>query len=147
MKYAKTKVVITDHLEEKLDYIEIDGKYIDYVVKVDKIGDAKGIISGTTKPTKDPVQLKIAKDTAKLIEDLGYIKNGMSFQTGAGGTSLAVAEEMKKRMLNKHIKGSFASGGITSFLVEMQHLGLFERLYDVQCFDLEAVESDRKSVV
>lgn len=141
VKYAKNKIVITDYLVDKLDYIEIDGKYIDYVVKVDTIGDAKGIISGTTKPTKDPVQLKIAKDTAKLIEDLGYIKDGMSFQTGAGGTSLAVAEEMKKRMLNKHIKGSFASGGITSFLVEMQHLGLFERLYDVQCFDLEAVES------
>jgi len=141
LKYAKTKVAITDHLVQQLDYIEIDKKYIDYVVVVNQIGDRKGIVSGTTRPTKDPVQLKIAKDTAKLIDELGYIKQGMSFQTGAGGTSLAVAEEVKKKMMTQNIKGSFASGGITSFLVDMQQKGLFEKLYDVQCFDLEAINS------
>ncbi|MBU1142171.1 MAG: citrate lyase subunit alpha, partial [Firmicutes bacterium] len=99
------------------------------------------IVSGTTKPTKDPVQLKIANDTAKLIDELGFIKESMSFQTGAGGTSLAVAKAMQKKMIEKNIKGSFASGGITDFLVQMHEVGLFERLYDVQCFDLEAVKS------
>jgi citrate lyase subunit alpha / citrate CoA-transferase len=44
-------------------------------------------------------------------------------------------------MKQRNIKGSFASGGITNFLVDMLNDGLFERLYDVQCFDLVAVES------
>lgn len=145
LKYAKNKVVITDHLVDNINFVEIDAKYVNYIIHVNQIGDAKGIVSGTTKPTRDPVQLKIAKDTAKLIEELGMIKDGMSFQTGAGGTSLAVALEVQKKMTEKHIKGSFASGGITSFLVEMHEKGLFERLYDVQCFDLEAVKSYKKN--
>jgi citrate lyase subunit alpha/citrate CoA-transferase len=139
--FAKHKVIVTDYIVDKPIVIDIDGNYVDYIVKVDRIGDPEGIVSGTTKPTKDPIQLKIAKDTVKLIEELGFIKNGMSFQTGAGGTSLAVALDLKKRMLSNHIKGSFASGGITSFLVDMHEEGLFERLYDVQCFDLIAVKS------
>ena len=143
--YAKTKVVVTDHLVDKIDKIDIDAKYIDYVIKVPRIGDAKGIVSGTTKPTKDPVQLKIANDTARLIEELGYVQNGMSFQTGAGGTSLAVANALKSKMIEKRVKGSFASGGITDFLVQMHETGLFEKLYDVQCFDLEAVKSYKKN--
>ncbi|MDI6453376.1 citrate lyase subunit alpha [Peloplasma aerotolerans] len=141
LHYAKQKVVVTDHLVHQVTQNDIDGKYVDYVIQVDQIGEAEGIVSGTTKPTKDPVQLKIAKDTAQLIEELGYIKDNMTFQTGAGGTSLAVAQEVKKKMLIKKIQGSFASGGITSFLVEMHQIGLFKKLYDVQCFDLEAVES------
>ena len=42
---------------------------------------------------------------------------------------------------NNNIKGSFASGGITGYFVQMQKLGLFERLHDVQCFDIDAVKS------
>ncbi|MBE0701242.1 MAG: citrate lyase subunit alpha, partial [Acholeplasmataceae bacterium] len=145
LTYAKIKVVVTDHLVNQVDPIEVNQKYVDYVIEVDQIGDAKGIVSGTTKPTKDPIQLKIAKDTAQLIDDLGYIRHGMSFQTGAGGISLAVSNDIKKRMIEKQIQGSFASGGITSFLVDMHEKGLFKRLYDVQCFDLVAVESYKKN--
>lgn len=145
MKYAKVKVVLTDYLVKKVSPIEIEGKYIDYVIQVDAIGESSGIVSGTTRPTKDPVQLKIAKDTVKLIDELGYIKNGMSFQTGAGGTSLAVADILKSQMLEKNIQGSFASGGITKYLVEMHEIGLFKRLYDVQCFDHEAIASLKKN--
>jgi citrate lyase subunit alpha/citrate CoA-transferase len=46
-------------------------------------------------------------------------------------------------MIKNNIKGSFASGGITSYFVEMLNQGLFNNLYDVQCFDLEAVKSYR----
>jgi citrate lyase subunit alpha / citrate CoA-transferase len=145
LMYAKTKVVITDHLVEIIEKRDIESKYVDYVVVVNRIGDANGIVSGTTKPTKDPIQLKIANDTVKLINELGFIKEGMSFQTGAGGTSLAVAKAMQTKMIERNIKGSFASGGITDFLVKMHEDGLFERLYDVQCFDLEAVKSYRKN--
>ena len=141
LKYAKKVVLVTDSIFDELPKIELDSKYVDVVLKVDKIGDQAGILSGTTKITKDPVGLKIASLTAKLLNELGLIKDGMSMQTGAGGTSLAVAAYVKDMMIKNNIKGSFASGGITGYFVEMQRLGLFERLNDVQCFDIDAVKS------
>ena len=141
LKYAKKVVLVTDSMYDKLPKIELDKKYVDVVLKVDKIGDQAGILSGTTKITKDPVGLKIASMTAKLLNELGLIKDGMSMQTGAGGTSLAVADYVKNIMIDKNIKGSFASGGITGYFVKMQQLGLFDRLHDVQCFDIDAVNS------
>lgn len=141
LKYAKKVVLVTDNLVESLQKYEIDAKYVDYVVVVDKIGDANGIVSGTTKITKDPVGLKIASLTAKLLDELGLIENGVSMQTGAGGTSLAVASYVKDLMIKKNVKGSFASGGITSYFVNMASEGLLEKLMDVQCFDLDAVNS------
>ena len=84
-------IAITDHLVAYPNCpIEIDETNIDYVVKVDSIGNPAGIVSGTTKVTKDPVGLKIAQMTAKLMKASGLVKDGLSFQTGAGGTSLAV---------------------------------------------------------
>ncbi|SNS28922.1 citrate lyase subunit alpha / citrate CoA-transferase [Anaerovirgula multivorans] len=142
--YAAKTVAITDNL---VVYpacpIEITQEHIDYVVQVESIGDPKGIVSGTTQITKDPVGLKIAKMTSTVIETSGLLKNGFSFQTGAGGTSLAVAAYVKELMEKKDIKGSFAAGGITGYMVEMFEVGLFESLFDVQCFDLKAVESYR----
>ena len=143
--YAKYKVVVTDHLVDRVKKIDIDGRYVHYILHVPSIGDSEGIQSGTTKPTRDPIQLKIAKNTAKLIEELGVIKKGLSFQTGAGGTSLAVAEALSHVMKEKNVVGSFASGGITNFLVKMHEEGLFDKLYDVQCFDLEAIKSYQKN--
>ncbi|MCX7904562.1 MAG: citrate lyase subunit alpha [Caloramator sp.] len=140
--YADKVVAVTDNL---VDYpacpIEISQEYVDYIVKVDEIGDPKGIVSGTTRITKDPVGLKIAKLAAQLIDESGLLKDGFSFQTGAGGTSLAVAAYVKDIMKRKNIKGSFAAGGITGYIVEMFEEGLFRVLFDVQCFDLKAVES------
>lgn len=141
LQYAKKVVLVTDNLVEKLDSFDLDGQYVDYVLKIDSIGNANNIVSGTTKITKDPVGLKIASDTAQLINELGLIKDGMSMQTGAGGTSLAVADSVKALMVKNHIKGSFASGGITGYFVQMLEEGLFDHLMDVQCFDLEAVRS------
>jgi citrate lyase subunit alpha/citrate CoA-transferase len=89
--------------------------------------------------------LLIARNANAVIEHSGLLKDGLSFQTGAGGISLAVAQELKRTMLDEKIKGSFASGGITSYLVEMLESGLFERLEDVQCFDLGAVASIKKN--
>lgn len=140
-EYAKRVVIVTDSLVEKVDKPEILGCYVDLVAFVECIGDSKGIVSGTTKVTKDPVGLKIARDTAQLLNEIGEIKNGFSMQTGAGGTSLAVADEVKKLMTENGVKGSFASGGITGYFVDMLNEGLLENLYDVQCFDLDAVKS------
>lgn len=144
-KCAKTTILVTDSLVDELSFKEIKAEWVDYVLVLDEIGDQNKIQSGTTSVTKNPVALKIARDTVKVIEDTGYLKNGMSFQTGAGGTSLAVAKYLKKRMIDENIKGSFASGGITGFLVDMLELGLFEELYDVQCFDLDAVASVKRN--
>lgn len=142
---ADKVVAITDHIDDDIDKIEIEGYLVDEVVKLDKIGNKDGIVSGTTKITKDPVGLKIARDCSKLIEHSGLLKDGFSFQTGAGGTSLAVAKEVKDAMARHNIKGSFASGGITEYMVDMLEEGFFQELYDVQCFDLRATESVKKN--
>ncbi len=141
LKYAEKVVLVTDNLVDELSDYQLDGRYVDYVLKVDAIGDPNGIVSGTTKITKDPVGLKIAKMTAKALDEIGLIKDGMSMQTGAGGTSLAVASYVKNIMQSRGIKGSFACGGITGYFVKMLEEGLFEKLYDVQCFDLDGVLS------
>ena len=48
-------------------------------------------------------------------------------------------------MVKDGIQGSFASGGITGYLVDMLNAGCFKALMDVQCFDLKAVESIRNN--
>ena len=144
-EYAAKTVIITDNLVPyPLTCRSISEQYVDYVVKVDSIGDPKGIVSGTTVMPKDPVALKIAEYTAKAIEFSGYLKDGFSFQTGAGGAPLATAAYLKNIMLSKHIHGSYALGGITGYIVDMLHSGCFSAIQDVQCFDLKAVESLRK---
>ncbi len=142
--YAKKVVVITDNLVPypMLDF-SISQEYVDYVVEVDAIGDPRGIVSGTTKITRDPVGLVMASYAARVIEASGLLKDGFSFQTGAGGASLAAAKFLKDIMLREKIQGSFAMGGITGYLVQMLKEGCFQSLLDVQCFDLEAVESIR----
>lgn len=139
---AKKTVVITDNLVEYplADY-SIPEKYIDYVVVVDAIGDPKGIVSGTTKITRDPIGLIMAATAANVIKASGLLKDGFSFQTGAGGASLAAAKFLKDIMLKEKIVGSFGLGGITGYMVDMLNAGCFEQLLDVQCFDLKAVES------
>lgn len=144
-KFAKKTVAITDNLIDNLIDVEIEGKYIDYIYTLESIGESSGIVSGTTQITRNPIGLKIARLTSEVIEQSGYFKDGFSFQTGAGGISLAVSYYLKQLMLEKKIKGSFASGGITGYLVDMLEKGLFEKLYDVQCFDLEAVRSIREN--
>ncbi len=145
LKYADKVVLVTDNLVDSVDNPSIDGKYVDYVLKVDAIGDPAGIVSGTTKITKDPVGLKIARLAVSVLDTIGMIKQGVSMQTGAGGTSLAVAYYAKKLMKERGIKGSFASGGITGYFTDMLEEGLFNELYDVQCFDLKGVESIAKN--
>lgn len=140
--FAKKVVVITDNLVPyPMQDFSIAENYVDFVVNVDAIGDPKGIVSGTTKITRDPVGLVMASLAARTIEASGLLKDGFSFQTGAGGASLAAAKFLKEIMLKKGIVGSFGMGGITGYMVDMLRSGCFEKLLDVQCFDLDAVES------
>lgn len=142
-EYAAKTVVVTDFLCEKAENPSITAQHTDFVVKVDAIGDPKGIISGTTTVTRDPVGLVMARDAADVIRYSGLLKDGFCFQTGAGGASLAAAKFLMSIMQEEHIKGKFALGGITSYMVEMLRAGCFENLYDVQCFDLAAAQSLR----
>lgn len=143
---AKKVVIVTDNL---VPYPMIDPSitedHVDFVVKVDAIGNPRGIVSGTTQMPKDPIALKIAETAAKAIEASGLLVDGFSFQTGAGGATLATADYVKRIMVDKGIKGSFALGGITGYMVDMLEAGCFEAIQDVQCFDLKAVESLRKN--
>ena len=141
---ADKVVVITDNLVPyPLTDFSIPEIYVDYVVSVDKIGDPKGIVSGTTKITRDPVGLKIARYAVECIQASGLLKDGFSFQTGAGGASLAAAAYLKDIMVRDNIKGSYVMGGITGYMVDMLNAGCLEAILDVQCFDLKAVESIR----
>ena len=142
--YAKKVVVITDNLVPyPLQDFSISEDWVDYVVAVEAIGNPKGIVSGTTQITRDPVGLVMASHAAQVIAHSGLLKDGFSFQTGAGGASLAAAKFLKDIMLEKQIQGSFGLGGITGYMVDMLHAGCFRNLMDVQCFDLKAVESLR----
>ena len=143
---GKNTIAVTDYIAGYPNFpADITEDYIDYIYKVDSIGEKAGIVSGTTMITKDPIGLKIAQDTLKAMIATGLVKDGISFQTGAGGISLAVADYLRDYMNANEIKGSFASGGITGYLVDMLEEGLFEALFDVQCFDLKAVESIGKN--
>ena len=143
-RYAKHVVIVTDNLVPyPLQDWSIPETEVDAVVTVDAIGDPKGIVSGTTRITRDPVGLVMASHAAKVIEASGLLRDGFSFQTGAGGASLAAAKFLKDIMLEKKIQGSFGLGGITGYMVDMLKAGCFRSLLDVQCFDLEAVESLR----
>lgn len=142
--HARQVVAVTDQL---LPYpaapIDIAQDQVDHVVTVPSIGDPAGILSGTTRPTQDPVGLRIADAAAAVIEAAGVLGPDFSFQTGAGGVSLAVAQRLAQVMQRRGVQGSFASGGVTGMLCQMLEAGLFRHLFDVQCFDLRAVESFR----
>jgi citrate lyase subunit alpha / citrate CoA-transferase len=141
-QYADWVVAVTDNLVAyPLAPISIPQTRVDYVVPVSSIGDPAGIVSGITRVTQDPIRLEMAQLTAKVIQAAGLIRDGFSYQTGAGGTSLAVTQFVRRMMEARGVAGSFALGGITGDMVAMLEQGLFRRLLDVQCFDLEAVRS------
>jgi citrate lyase subunit alpha/citrate CoA-transferase len=140
--YAETVIAVTDYLQPyPVAPISIAQTQVDYVVAVESLGDPQKIVSTTTRTTTDPIGLMIAGYAAEVIEASGLLKDGFSFQTGSGGTSLAVADKLRDKMLAAGIKGSFGSGGITGYFVDMLEQGLFRTLFDVQCFDLQAVRS------
>lgn len=142
VQHADWVVAVTDNL---VDYpccpIEIAEDCVDYVIQIDSIGDPRGIASGAMAITTDPDRLEIAALTADFIDALGLIRDGMSFQTGAGGISLAVAAKVRDKMLEKGVVGSFGSGGIHGYFVKMLEEGLLRTLLDVQCFDIESIEN------
>ncbi len=141
-QYAGKVIVVTDNL---VDFPcipwQIQGNYVDFTVLTDRLGDPSKIISGTTQITRSPDRLLLAELTARFCDVTGIIRDGFSFQSGAGGTSLAVGEYFRKIMKEKGIKARFARGGSNKYLVQMLEEGLVDYILDGQTFDLEGVRS------
>ncbi|MGH7491461.1 MAG: citrate lyase subunit alpha [bacterium] len=145
-EYADLVIVVTDNLVPfPCVPWHIQGNLVDYVVQVDALGDPAKIISGTTALTKSPDRLLIAAYLARFVEEAGLMREGFSFQAGAGGTSLAFVQFMKERMRAKGVKARFVRGGSTKYLVELLEEGLTDYILDGQAFDLEGVRSLREN--
>ena len=141
-QYAEKVVILTDDLvpypNRPSGISELD---VDFVVVVDSVGDSSKISSGAIRDTKNPRDILLAQQAAKVIINSGYFKPGFSIQTGSGGASLAAVKYIRQSMIDQGIKASFALGGITAHMVKMHEEGLIERLMDVQSFDKVAAES------
>lgn len=145
-EYADRVIVVTDNLVSfPCVPWQIQGNNVDFVVKVDSLGDATKIVSGTTEVTKSPDRLLIAEYVAQFIEEAGIMKDGFSFQAGSGGTNLAFVLYLKERMKAKGVKARFVRGGSTKYLVQLLEEGLTDYILDGQTFDLEGVRSMREN--
>lgn len=142
VRYADKTVILTDDLVAYPNTPNsISEDDVDYVVEVDSVGDSSKISSGAIRDTKNPRDILLAQQAAKVIINSGYFKDGFSIQTGSGGASLAAVKYIRNSMIEQGIKASYALGGITAHMVKMHEEGLIERLIDVQSFDKVAAES------
>ena len=140
--YADNVIVVTDNLVPfPCVPWQIQGNNVDCVVEVESIGDASKIVSGTTQITRSPDRLRIAEFVARFLRDAGIMKNGFSFQAGAGGIALAFVSYLKQMMKEDGVKARFVRGGSTKYLVELLNEGLTDYILDGQTFDLDGVHS------
>jgi len=140
--YADNVVVVTDNLVAfPCIPWQIQGNNVDCVVEVESIGDPAKIISGTTQITRSPDRLRVAEYVARFLRDAGIMRNGFSFQAGAGGITLAFVDYLRRMMKEDGIRARFVRGGSTRYLVEMLQEDLTDYILDGQTFDLEAVKS------
>ena len=118
-------IVVTDHL---VDYpccpASISQQLVDFVVKVDSIGDPAKIGAGAARLTKNPRDLLIAQRTVELIAASRLFKEGFSFQTGAGAIPIAITKCLAEKMKERGVKASFALGGIPAAIIDMYDEGL-----------------------
>ncbi|GAB4300124.1 MAG: citrate lyase subunit alpha [Marinilabiliales bacterium] len=145
-QYADKVIVVTDNIVPfPCVPWQIQGNYVDYVVEVDKIGIPEKIVSGTTEITKSPDRLLIAEMTAKFCDAVGIVRDGFSYQAGAGGTSLAIGIFFEKMLRERNIKARFIRAGSNKYPVKMLEDGYVDYILDGQTFDLEGVRSMREN--
>ena len=134
--YADHVVIVTDNvIDYPCKYQEIQERSVDYVAQIDRVGDPTNIMSGTTKITEEPMKLQIAHGCVDLMDAAGIIKDGMIFQSGAGGISLAAMKYLGERLEEKDIVASTATGGLTQLIVDIYKAGRVKHLYYSQVFD------------
>jgi citrate lyase subunit alpha/citrate CoA-transferase len=145
-QYADKVIVVTDNLVPfPCIPWQIHGNYVDFVVKVDKVGLPERIVSGTTQITKSPDRLLIAEMTADFCEKTGLVYDGFSYQAGAGGTALSIGNYFGDILRKNNWKARFIRAGSNKYPVEMLEEGLVEYILDGQTFDLEGVRSMREN--
>ena len=141
-KYADHVVVITDCL---VDFPNIPASVeaidVDSVVVVGSIGDSRKIASAAARISQNPRDLMMAENVAKVIASTPHVNDGVSFQTGVGGPSLAANLFLEKYMDERNIKMGWAIGGICGPMVELLKKGKVGKVIDVQDFDLDGVNS------
>ena len=143
-------VVVTDNLVEyPCCPVSISQQYVDYVVRVDSIGDPAKIGAGAARLTKNPRDLMIAQRTVDLISASRRFRNGFSFQTGAGAIPIAITKYLAQRMEERGVKASFALGGIPAAIIDMYDEGLVRVVACSQSFDSVAARAiaDRPGVI
>lgn len=143
-------VVVTDNLVDYPCYpASISQQLVDYVVKVDSIGDPAKIGAGAARLTKNPRDLLIAERTVELIAASRLFKDGFSFQTGAGAIPIAITKCLAEKMKERGVKASFALGGIPAAIIDMYDEGLVRVVECSQSFDAVAARAiyDRPGVV
>jgi citrate lyase subunit alpha/citrate CoA-transferase len=140
--YADRVIVVTDHLVPfPCIPWQIQGNNVDFVVEVDSIGDPSRIVSGTTQITRSPDRQLIAEYVARFMRDAGIMRDGFSFQAGAGGIALAFVQYLGAMMKQAGVKARFVRGGSTEHLVSLLQDGLVDYILDGQTFDLAGVAS------
>ncbi len=145
-QYADKVIVVTDNLVPfPCIPWQIHGNYVDYTVKVDKVGIPEKIVSGTTQITRSPDRLLIAEMTARFCDQAGIVRDGFSFQAGAGGTALSIGIYFSDLLRERNMKARFMRGGSNKYLVKMLEENLGEYILDGQTFDLDGVRSMREN--
>jgi len=138
--HADHVIIVTDNLVERpCGYQEITEAYVDHVVQMDQIGNPKDIVSGSLEVTNDPQKLHIANQCIDLMDALGLIKDGLIFQAGAGGISLAALQYLQKTLEKNNVVAACGTGGFTKFIADMHRKGLVKNAYGLQCFDIESI--------
>ena len=141
-EYADKVVVVTDCLVDFPNYpASVKAIDVDAVVVVESIVNPKKIASAAARISKNPRDLMMAENVAKVIAATPYFKDGFSFQTGVGGPSLAANLFLEKYMDERNIKMGWAIGGICGPMVELLKKGKVGKVIDVQDFDLDSVNS------
>lgn len=124
-QYAEYVVAITDtlvpfpNIPASISMVDVDA-----VVVVDAIGDPLKIATGPAKPTTDMRKILMARYTTEFLIHTPYYKEGFSYQTGAGGASLASTGILAEQMRKDGIHMGLALGGITKTMCDMMDEGL-----------------------
>jgi citrate lyase subunit alpha/citrate CoA-transferase len=141
-QYADYVIAITDtlvpfpNIPASISMVDVDA-----VVVVDAIGDPQKIATGPAKPTTDMRKLLMARYTTEFLVHTPFYKDGFTYQTGAGGASLASTGYLAEHMRRDGIHMGLALGGITKTMCDMMDEGLIDRIVDAQVFDTGAIEN------
>jgi citrate lyase subunit alpha / citrate CoA-transferase len=74
------------------------------------------------------------------MDAVGLIKDGMVFQSGSGGISLAAVKYLGERLEEKNVVAACATGGLTKFIIDIYKAGRVKKMYYSQVFDTESIQ-------